>query len=87
MRFFWSSLRIIKNYIFKGIGAKSAVEQSLEFMNKRVKGAGGAICISATGEAAFHFTTERMAWAVVKDDILSWGLDPGELNEEKLQLT
>jgi len=71
----------------KGIGAKSAVEQSLEFMNKRVKGAGGAICISATGEAAFHFTTERMAWAIVKDDILSWGLDPGELNEEKLQLT
>lgn len=54
-------------------------------MSKRVQGAGGAICISATGEAAFHFTTERMAWAIVKDDVLSWGLDPSESNEEKLQ--
>jgi len=69
----------------QGVAVQSAVQQSLEFMGKRVQGAGGAICISATGEAAFHFTTERMAWAIVKDDVLSWGLDPGELNEEKLQ--
>jgi hypothetical protein len=53
-------------------------------MNSRVKGAGGAICISASGEAAFHFTTERMAWAIAKADVLSWGLDPNEHNTEMI---
>ena len=64
---------------------QTATEEALEYMNKRVQGAGGAICISATGETAFHFTTEKMAWASVEDDVLSWGLDPAERNEEKLQ--
>lgn len=65
-----------------GMNAQNAVEESLRFMNSRVKGAGGAICISASGEAAFHFTTERMAWAIAKADVLSWGLDPNERNTE-----
>jgi isoaspartyl peptidase/L-asparaginase-like protein (Ntn-hydrolase superfamily) len=65
-----------------GMTAQNAVEESLRFMNSRVKGAGGAICISASGEAAFHFTTERMAWAIAKADVLSWGLDPNERNTE-----
>lgn len=64
--------------------AQEAVEQSLQLMNSRVKGAGGAICISASGEPAFHFTTERMAWAIAKADVLSWGLDPKESNVEKM---
>lgn len=53
-------------------------------MNSRVKGAGGVICISAIGETAFHFTTERMAWAIAKQGELSWGLNPNEFNQEKL---
>ncbi|KAI9561701.1 hypothetical protein GHT06_012661 [Daphnia sinensis] len=67
-----------------GMRAQEAVEQSLQLMNSRVKGAGGAICISASGEPAFHFTTERMAWAIAKADVLSWGLDPNESNVEKM---
>ncbi|XP_057377341.1 isoaspartyl peptidase/L-asparaginase-like [Daphnia carinata] len=67
-----------------GMKAQEAVEQSLQLMNSRVKGAGGAICISASGEPAFHFTTERMAWAIAKADVLSWGLDPNECNIEKM---
>ena len=67
-----------------GMNAQNAVEESLRFMNSRVKGAGGAICISASGEAAFHFTTERMAWAIAKADVLSWGLDPNERNMEMM---
>ncbi len=64
--------------------AQNAVEQSLRLMNSKVKGAGGVICISASGEAAFNFTTERMAWAIAKADVLSWGLDPKEYNTEKM---
>lgn len=64
--------------------AQKAVEHSLELMNKRVSGAGGAICISASGEPAFHFTTERMAWAIAKANVLSWGLDPNERNTEMI---
>lgn len=60
------------------------MENSLNYMNSRVKGAGGVICISANGEAAFHFTTERMAWAIAKQGELTWGLDPSELNRENI---
>ena len=67
-----------------GMLAQNAVEQSLRLMNSKVKGAGGAICINAFGEAAFRFTTERMAWAIAKADVLSWGLDPNERNTEKM---
>ena len=62
--------------------AQTALENSLELMSKRVNGAGGAICISAKGETAFHFTTERMAWAAVKNNTLNWGLNPGENEQE-----
>lgn len=71
-------------YVLLGMNAQNAVEQSLRLMNSRIKGAGGAICISASGEAAFHFTTERMAWAIAKADVLSWGLDPNEHNTEMM---
>jgi Asparaginase len=54
-------------------------------MKERVHGAGGVICIcNKTGEPVFHFTTERMAWAIAQNDSLKWGLDPGELNQQSL---
>lgn len=71
-------------YSIPGMEAQKAVKQSLQLMNSKVKGAGGAICISASGQVAFHFTTQRMAWAIAKADILSWGLDPNEHHTEKL---
>lgn len=64
--------------------AQKAVEQSLQLMNSKVKGAGGAFCISASGQVAFHFTTKRMAWATAKENTLSWGLDPNEHWTENL---
>ena len=68
-----------------GIGAQLAVEKSLHLMKERVHGAGGVICIcKKTAEPFFHFTTERMAWAVAQNDSLKWGLDPGELNQQSL---
>lgn len=73
-----------KNLSNLGMSAQPAVEKSLQLMKSKVKGAGGAICISASGEAAFSFTTERMAWAVAKTDVVTWGLDPEETNSEKL---
>ena len=67
-----------------GLTAQMAVEKALEDMRTKVKGAGGCISISATGEPGFHFTTERMAWAIAKTDVLSWGLEPSECNTEQL---
>ena len=67
-----------------GLTAQMAVEKALEDMRAKVKGAGGCISISATGEPGFHFTTERMAWAIAKAGALSWGLEPSECNTEQL---
>ena len=68
------------------MSAQNAVEEALKTMHLRVQGAGGAICISASGTPAFHFTTEKMAWAFVKADQISWGLDPKEHNTEDVHL-
>jgi len=44
---------------------QKALEDSLEYMWRRVGGRGGMIMITKTGEIAKSFTTERMAWASV----------------------
>jgi hypothetical protein len=55
-------------------------------MHLRVQGAGGAICLSSSGEPAFYFTTERMAWAIAQGNIISWGLERDEHNSENVDL-
>ena len=70
---------------FTGMSAQAAVERALDFMNERVLGAGGAICITRKGEIGFHFTTQRMAWAFIKQGIFKWGLNPGEMCQEYLK--
>lgn len=53
-------------------------------MGSRVQGAGGAIVVTPSGQWAATFTTERMAWAAVENDILWYGLDPNERVKEQL---
>lgn len=57
---------------------------SLQNMGDRVKGAGGAIVVSPSGHWAATFTTERMAWAAVEQDVLWYGLNPHERLKEQL---
>lgn len=57
---------------------------ALDHMTKRVQGSGGVVVIREGGEVAAKFTTERMAWAWIKDGFLHYGLDPDQHMEEKL---
>lgn len=53
-------------------------------MTQRVQGSGGAVVLSSSGDTAACFTTERMAWAWVKDGEVHFGLDPGQHEKEIL---
>lgn len=68
-----------------GKSATAAATSSLQYMGERVKGCGGAIVLSSTGDWAADFTTPRMAWASIKEDVLHWGLNPKEEFTEMLK--
>ncbi len=51
-------------------------------MSRRVGGTGGVIVIDKTGNTGKHFTTERMAWASLRNGKLHFGLNPGEEFEQ-----
>ncbi|XP_069462290.1 isoaspartyl peptidase/L-asparaginase-like [Ambystoma mexicanum] len=57
---------------------KEAADAGLSYMKNRVHGHGGVIVISKSGDWAARFTTQRMAWAAVKEGLLHYGLNPGE---------
>ncbi|XP_043110850.1 isoaspartyl peptidase/L-asparaginase isoform X2 [Puntigrus tetrazona] len=68
-----------------GKSASAAAEASLQYMGERVKGCGGAIVVTSTGDWAARFTTTRMAWASVQEDVLHHGLNPKEDFTEMLK--
>ncbi|XP_030011923.1 isoaspartyl peptidase/L-asparaginase [Sphaeramia orbicularis] len=76
--------RHILSYMEQGKTAAEASELALQHMGVRVRGAGGAIVVSPSGQWAATFTTERMAWAAVEDSVLWYGLDPNEKLQEQL---
>ncbi|XP_029031243.1 isoaspartyl peptidase/L-asparaginase [Betta splendens] len=76
--------RLILSHIERGLSVADASQMSLWFMGERVLGAGGAVVVSSAGQWAATFTTERMAWASVENDVLSYGLDPKDVRKEKL---
>lgn len=67
-----------------GKSVAEASQLSLQYMGERVRGAGGAIVVSPSGQWAATFTTERMAWAAVENDVLCYGLDPNKRLQEQL---
>ncbi|XP_069000176.1 isoaspartyl peptidase/L-asparaginase [Embiotoca jacksoni] len=76
--------RLILSHIEQGKSVSEASQVSLQHMGDRVRGAGGAIVVSPSGQWAATFTTERMAWAAVEQDVLWFGLDPNERVKEQL---
>lgn len=68
-----------------GCDPKAAIEKALNKMESRVKGYGGAIAISHLGQVGYAFTTQRMAWASVKDGLLQYGLDRGQCCEMRVE--
>ncbi|XP_035255450.1 isoaspartyl peptidase/L-asparaginase [Anguilla anguilla] len=73
-------------HIEQGRGPSEAVESCLQYMAERVKGGGGVIAVTRSGDWVARFTTERMAWAAAEGDVLSYGLDPEEVIRERLPL-
>lgn len=71
-------------FLHTGKAVADAAEMCLRYMQDRVHGAGGVIVVSPSGEWVAKFTTERMAWAAVEDDVLWYGLDPDENFKEQL---
>ncbi|XP_034407140.1 isoaspartyl peptidase/L-asparaginase [Cyclopterus lumpus] len=76
--------RLILSHIEQGKSLADASQLSLQYMGDRVRGAGGAIAVSPSGQWAATFTTERMAWSAVDHDGLWYGLDPNERLKEQL---
>ncbi|XP_061084828.1 isoaspartyl peptidase/L-asparaginase [Conger conger] len=67
-----------------GKSLSEAVDSSLQYMAERVNGGGGVIAVSRAGDWTAQFTTERMAWAAMEGDVLSYGLNPKEVFQETL---
>ncbi|XP_039994982.1 isoaspartyl peptidase/L-asparaginase isoform X1 [Xiphias gladius] len=76
--------RLILSHMEQGKSVAEASQLSLQYMGERVRGAGGAIVVSPSGQWAATFTTERMAWAAVENDVLCYGLDPNKRLQEQL---
>ncbi|XP_056148226.1 isoaspartyl peptidase/L-asparaginase [Lampris incognitus] len=70
--------RLIAFHMEQGKEVEDALDLSLSYMGDRVQGAGGAIAVSTSGKWAAKFTTKRMAWSAVENDVLWYGLDPND---------
>ena len=57
---------------------ESACDKALQNMFQRVGGQGGVIAINNCGQVGWGFTTKRMAWATVVEDVLKFGIEPNE---------
>ncbi|XP_041350653.1 isoaspartyl peptidase/L-asparaginase-like [Gigantopelta aegis] len=68
----------IIHFMEQGLSPQEASESALRSMAERVSGSGGVITISNHGNVGKHFTTERMAWAWLKEGQMHYGLNPGE---------
>lgn len=69
---------------FPGKSVEESSRLSLQHMADRVRGSGGSIAVSPSGEWAATFTTTRMAWAAVDQEGLWYGLDPNDRFQETL---
>ncbi|KAJ8248175.1 hypothetical protein GJAV_G00239160 [Gymnothorax javanicus] len=67
----------------QGKSPSEAVESSLKYMGERVKGGGGVIAVTHAGDWVARFTTQRMTWAAMDGDTLFFGLNPGEMSQER----
>lgn len=69
---------------FPGKSVEESSHLSLQHMADRVRGSGGSITVSPSGQWAATFTTTRMAWAAVDQKGLWYGLDPTDRFQETL---
>lgn len=68
--------KLVLSYMDAGMSVQVAAEKALGYMSIRVDGNGGLIAIDSQGNVAHACTTKRMAWAVIKEDVLESGINP-----------
>ncbi|XP_068137533.1 isoaspartyl peptidase/L-asparaginase-like isoform X2 [Hyperolius riggenbachi] len=78
--------RLVLFNMEQGETPQDAADHALDNMKNRVHGRGGLIVVSKTGEWAARFTTKRMAWASVQNNLLTYGLNPEEIFQESIEL-
>ena len=52
---------------FKGLDAKNATVQGIDYLTRKVKGRGGFILIDRHGQCACGFTTKKMIHGWIED--------------------
>ena len=52
-------------------------------MTSRLRNTAGAITLSKDGDVGVHFSSKRMSWAYVKEGKIFYGIEPGEILQEK----
>lgn len=78
-----SILKVVLAYeivssIERGVLPQQACIDALQMMYNKTEGQAGAICIDKHGNFAKAHSTETMAWAALKDNVLTYGCNPGE---------
>ncbi|KAL4671943.1 hypothetical protein H8957_010014 [Semnopithecus entellus] len=70
--------RLTLFHIEQGKTVEEAADLSLGYMKSRVKGLGGLIVVSKTGDWVAKWTSTSMPWAAAKDGKLHFGIDPDD---------
>lgn len=74
---------ILKRMEYLGEDIQSAAQKACDEMTKRFDGDGGVIGIDKDGNVAVAFSSEQMSWAYRKGEQVFYGVNPGEVFEEK----
>lgn len=61
--------------LFSGKTVDEAAELALNYMKSKLKGLGGLILVSKTGDWVAKWTSATMPWAAVKNGKLQAGID------------
>lgn len=72
-----SIIALLSLYV-SGLSPQNATEKALALMLQRVNGLGGAVALNTKGEVGYAFTDKQMTWAWAKDDVLHFGMSPGD---------
>ncbi|XP_028402623.1 isoaspartyl peptidase/L-asparaginase-like [Dendronephthya gigantea] len=67
-----------------GNDAQVSSEKAVQRMYERIEGYGGVIVVDKDGNFGKAFNTQRMSWALIKDNVLQYGIEPNECNQVDL---
>ena len=60
---------------------QEAAKEVMDLMQERVNGLGGCITINCHGDTGVYMTSEGMAWAAIKDNLIQSGIYKGDVKE------